>query len=142
MSTIQTPTPGPWGWFGNTKSQILYLSTVDRGRQFVMQFKRWGTGSGQPVFQVNNRMVPAKELVKFEVGDGKARGHEHGLDDPSVYRMDVLDIDHPDARLIVAAPDLLAACTAMLATWGSGDEDAIEARDMAKAAIEKVTSPD
>lgn len=43
-----------------------------------------------------------------------------------------------DAHLIAASPDLLAACLAMLGTWGGQDEDAIiAARDMAKAAIEK-----
>jgi hypothetical protein len=41
-----------------------------------------------------------------------------------------------NARLMASAPDLLAACLAMLGTWGSDDEDAIiEARDMARAAV-------
>lgn len=43
-----------------------------------------------------------------------------------------------NALLIAAAPDLLAACEAMLDTWDSNDEDAIiEACDMARAAIAK-----
>lgn len=43
-----------------------------------------------------------------------------------------------DARLIAAAPDLLAACLAMLATWGGQDEEIINlSRDMARAAIDK-----
>ncbi len=43
-----------------------------------------------------------------------------------------------NAHLIAAAPDLLAACFGMLATWGSQDEDAIiAARDAARAAVEK-----
>lgn len=47
-------------------------------------------------------------------------------------------VDHPDMHLIAAAPDLLAACFGMLATWGSQDEDAIiAARDAARAAVEK-----
>ena len=45
-----------------------------------------------------------------------------------------------NARLIAAAPDLLAACAHMLATWGSDDEDEIIAcRDAAREAITKAT---
>jgi hypothetical protein len=45
-----------------------------------------------------------------------------------------------NARLIAASPDLLAACLAMLSTWGSDDEDAIiAARDQARTAVAKAT---
>jgi hypothetical protein len=101
-------TPGPWGWFGNTDSNEIYLATPDRGMRFIMRFRRWGMNKGQPSFQLNGRMIDAKNLVKFDVGDGQATGVEAGKADPGVYRMDVVDIDHPDARLIAAAPCLLA----------------------------------
>jgi hypothetical protein len=43
---------------------------------------------------------------------------------------------HTPGPLIAAAPDLLAACLAMLATWGGDDEDEIiAARDRARAAV-------
>lgn len=114
MSEAQAkgPTPGPWGWFGNTDNHEIYLATPDRGMQFVMRFARFGMNKGQPTFQVDGRMVEAKHLVKFDVGDGKATGVEAGKADPGVYRMDVTGIDHPDARLIAASPDLLEACQA------------------------------
>lgn len=109
---MSRPTPGPWQWYGNTKCNLLYLSTVNHGRRFVMQFKRWGMRDAQPMFQVKRDgygvMVPASELVKFEVGDGKATGHEQGLDDPTVYRMDIASIDHPDARAIAAASTMFS----------------------------------
>jgi hypothetical protein len=60
-------TPGPWGWFGNAGSQSIYLATVNRGRQFVMKFARWGMRGSQPRFQVNGRMTNASELMEFEV---------------------------------------------------------------------------
>ena len=42
-----------------------------------------------------------------------------------------------------AVKDLLAACEAMLATWGSDDEDSIiAARDMARAAAAKAKGGD
>jgi len=43
-----------------------------------------------------------------------------------------------NARIFAASWDLLAACMAMLSTWGSDDEDAIiSARDAARRACEK-----
>jgi hypothetical protein len=45
---------------------------------------------------------------------------------------------HTPGPLIAAAPDLLAACLAMLSTWGGDDEDEIiAARDRARAAVSK-----
>lgn len=47
-----------------------------------------------------------------------------------------------DANLVAAAPELLEACKAMLATWGSDDEDAIiAAKKAAIAAVAKATGP-
>jgi hypothetical protein len=87
----------------------LYLATTHSGRRYVMGFRRMGFNYAQPVFQVNNRLVPAADLVQFEVGDGTARGFAAGKADGTVYRYDVRDIDAADARLIAAAPDLYHA---------------------------------
>jgi hypothetical protein len=100
-------TPGPWAWFGNQHG--IYLATVNRGRRYVMGFDRMGMNNAQPTFQVAGRMRPASELVEFEVGDQTARGFKEGKADESVYRLDVSGIDAPDAHLIAAAPELLAA---------------------------------
>lgn len=96
-------TSPPWSWFGNTKSRNLYLATVDRGRQFIMQFARWGMSSGQPLFQVPNKgdggtMVKASDLVTFEAD----------------HRKDVSDIDHPDARMMTEGRNLFSELVAAL----------------------------
>lgn len=99
-------TPGPWQWFGNEYG--FYLATPDRGRQFVMDFVRMGMRGAQPRFQRKGIMMPAVELIRFEV-DPSVVGMAAGKIADSVYRYDIIEIDHPDARLITAAPDLLEA---------------------------------
>jgi hypothetical protein len=53
-------------------------------------------------------MIPAKDLLKFEVGDRSVVGETAARADGSVYRYDVVGIDAPDARLIASAPTLIA----------------------------------
>jgi hypothetical protein len=77
------------------------LTTVDRGRVYVMGFERSGMRGAQPTFQVygadkeagNGVMTPASKLAVREVP----------------YRDDIVDIDNPDAALIVAACNALPA---------------------------------
>lgn len=104
-------TPGPWKWFGNASSNHVYLATTHSGRQYVMDFTRWGMRGAQPRFQPVGRkgMVDAKDLLQFEVGDKSIVGVDHAKKDGSVYRYDVRGINCADARLIAAAPDLLEA---------------------------------
>lgn len=103
-------TPGPWAWFGNARHNEVYLATVHSGRRYVMGFQRWGMKGAQPMFQPADRgLVPAANLLKFEVGDKSVTGFEAAKSDDSVYRFDVCGIDCADASLIAAAPDLLAA---------------------------------
>lgn len=137
-------TPGPWAWMGNQHG--LYLATTHSGRQYVMGFRRKGFNGAQPVFREGNQLVPASALVKFEVGDGKARGFDQGADDETVYRYDVSDIDNADARLIAAAPDLLAALIEMEAEKADymrrnnlGDPATEHTNKLARAAIAKAT---
>lgn len=96
-------TPGPWQWCGNLKNRDIYLATVGRGTRLVMGFARYGMSSAQPRFQVAGRMVDASELAVKEVD----------------YRADIANINHPDANLIVAAPDLYEA----LAMVRDADDD-------------------
>lgn len=100
-------TPGPWAWFGGERS--FYLATIHNGRRIVMDFVRRGFADAQPRFQNGGVMVPGTELATFEVGDRNVRGFKEARQNESVYRYDVRGIDHPDARLIAAAPGLLAA---------------------------------
>jgi len=108
LAKAEKATPGPWAWMGNNHD--MYLATTHSGRRYVMGFRRMGTQSAQPVFNVNNRLVPASELVMFEVGDGAARGFKAGKADDSVYRYDIKGVDAPDAAYIAAAsPDVIRA---------------------------------
>ena len=136
-------TPGPWAWFGN-RSGGVYLATPDRGRRYVMGFRRYGMNGAQPTFNIGSIMQPASELVAFAVGDGTARGFKEADQDGSVYRYDVSEIDHPDARLIAAAPDLLAACEFqenILSMDGDPAKLIQQVRDMRRAAIAKAKGP-
>jgi len=103
-------TPGPWAWFGNASTNTLYLATVHSGRQYVMDFTRWGSRGAQPRFQPGKGvMVDAKDLLQFEVGDQSIVGVEAAKKDAGVYRLDVRGIQCADAALIAAAPELLEA---------------------------------
>ena len=66
---------------------------------------------GQPTFPTDERMVPASELAISEV----------------TYADRVREIDHPNARLIAAAPALLEAAQALLA-WAEDVRGAESAR--------------
>lgn len=80
-------TPGPWHWSGNERSGP-YLATWGSeglGRCVVMAFKRLGMQSAQPVF-VTGGLIQERCPTVREVP----------------YRDDIIDIDHPDARAIVA----------------------------------------
>lgn len=130
-------TPGPWGWYGSTHGDgRYYLATTYGGRRTVMSFRRSGTQSAQPEFQVDKRMVPAAELVRFDV-DPTVKGKTAGKASPSVYRFDFSEIDHPDARLIATSPDFAAGVEVMITHEESGGDGWWRGWEMLKAAYRK-----
>ena len=103
---LAAATPGPWHWFGNTKSYQLGLGYWRKGwgRCSVMLFNRWGMRSAQPYFQNEEvAMEPASSFAVWEV--------DRTATDPNsrtLYRHDVVGIRHPDAVLIASAPTDIA----------------------------------
>lgn len=96
---------GGWAWFGGRDN--LYLATNHGGRRYVMGFRRKGMRSAQPTFQIGGIMHGAiDDLTEYAVGDGTARGQAQADADPSVYRMDIKSVDHPDARRLARVPQL------------------------------------
>jgi hypothetical protein len=143
-SQKQKHTSGPWAWFGNPDCGSYYLATVHSGRRYVMDFVRKGLQKAQPRFQKNGVMCKADELATFETCH--AVGLEAARKDGACYRYDIDGIDHADARLIAAAPEMLEALKWCVHQFqgdsGTGDShwnDYPEYR-AAKAAIAKATT--
>ena len=102
--------PGRWHWAGNTDLHRVTLSTwaPGYGRVTVLGCRRAGMHGAEFEFCDPDTMMltRVRDLVVYEVCPAATRP-----DDPRVYRRDVSDVAHPDARLIVGAvnalPDLL-----------------------------------
>ncbi len=94
-------TPPPWRWFGQI-GQSIYLATVDRGVLTVMDTQRKGMQGAELVFfrpdpertwGWNGKRETATEVAVREVP----------------YRTDVVDLDTPNAALLVQAVNDRAA---------------------------------
>lgn len=111
---IGMPDHGGWAWFGGRDH--VFLGTKRGGRHYVMDFVRKGMKSAQPRFQIKGCMHNAVDkLTTYEVGDGTARGQAQADADPTVYRLDVSGIDHPDARRMTRIPDMERAVLTLAA---------------------------
>lgn len=83
----------PWRFSINRQSKHMEL--IDYRHNIIMDFARYGMQNGQARFGVDGILIDAKDLaVPFP-------GRDH-------HASWCAGIDHPDARLIEAAPELLA----------------------------------
>ena len=120
-------TPGPWEWVVNkTYKQVTLVGHRDGSRELVMDFVRWGMNGAKPRLNCGGLMCAADGLC------GVVEGREHHS---SWFQA----INHPDARLMTAAPDMLEALIEYMA-WGAktqSDRDVLE--DGFKRVIESAT---
>lgn len=123
-------TKGPWYWEVNPQSKSFSLRAPQKGGTIVMDFTRYGMQSAQPRFRVGNILHDAAELT---VVDPERDHHKNW------HRL----LEHPDARLIAAAPDLLAACINALDQLKDVDEHYPCQRSITglRRAIAKATQP-
>lgn len=104
---MANPTPGPWRWEVNRKNHRVQLcGGVPQFDLTVMDFVRWGMTSAQPRFldpaDLGPKSLRPMILCRSEMWARPIVGREHHADW-------MQGIDHPDANLIAAAPDLYAA---------------------------------
>ncbi len=87
-------TPGPWDWEVNLRSKDARIEQRGGRRMAVVTFERWGMQGAQPVFASpeagGHVLHTVAELATDEDHNGYAK------------------LTHPDARLLAAAPALLA----------------------------------
>jgi hypothetical protein len=128
-------TPGPWRWEFNKQAKSVYLvGGVPRYDKTVMQFGRWGMGHAVPLFNLaitGNQYNIMERLCDQPEWTKPFPGLEHHAD----WRMDVV---HPDARLIAAAPELLEVLQAIL-NDGFHCDVVPHLHQKARAAIAKAT---
>ena len=110
METLDGFTPGPWDWEVSRRSQTVELCGGKGASDLtVMSFARWGLNKAAPVFWFWWGNV-SDEPKRAEALGTPEPGREHHAD---WFQR----INHPDARLIAAAPDMretiLALCDAL-----------------------------
>lgn len=133
-------TPGPWRWEVNEKSKVVQICGGKPQYDLtVMDFERWGMGSAIPRLRDNSDHGLLTRCLKWAC---KVLGREH-------HSHWFQSLDHPDARLIAAAPELLEALESTLQQcllWqGEPHEHSCEIHSeivaKARAAIAKATQP-
>lgn len=110
-------TPGPWRWEVNLTHKSVKLCGGPSEKGFgkydltVLDFSRWGLNSAAPVFWDWNLDWFVGETNRADKLAKPVPGREH-------HAGWFADIDHPDARLIAAAPDLLSALQYAMDQYG------------------------
>ncbi len=106
-------TPGPWRWEINQKNKNINLcGGVPAFDLTVMGFSRWGMSGAAPRFRDENCVLQRADNPNW------LQSHHHR----NHHFEWCADINHPDARLIAAAPDLLAALEDCL-SWHDFSDD-------------------
>ena len=104
-------TPGPWRWeFNKTNKSVCLVGGKPRFDKTVMQFGRWGMGHAVPLFnsQITGNEYNVMERLCDQLDWTKPfPGFEHH----ATWRMNVT---HPDAVLMAAAPEMLAVLQDLL----------------------------
>lgn len=111
---MTNPTAAPWYWHTDHDGRVS-LRTPDRGNLIVMDLRRKGMQGAEPRFA---------HWPGIDAGDSRMR--RGGILEPG--------LDHPDARLIAYAPELLDALIAC--TTDEGPEQG--ELDRARALIAKI----
>ncbi len=107
-------TRGPWRWEVNEKSKGVQLAGgKPRYDRTVMEFVRYGMGGAAPVFQDEDGI-----LERCEKWAEPVPGREH-------HKAWFKTLNHPDAHLIAAAPELLAALKDVMGWIKNWDPDLI-----------------
>lgn len=109
-NSIAKHTPGPWRWELNEGSKSISLcGGVPTFDKTVMDFARWGMDGAAPRFNSKAAGDDFNIMERAEVFGAVAPGRAHHA---SWFK----NLSHPDALLIAAAPDLLAALIELRAT--------------------------
>jgi hypothetical protein len=105
---IAEHTPGPWRWEISLCSKRLHLVGGEtRFDLTVMDFVRWGMSGAS--MRLREDIDGRNLLYRCEKWAKPVAGREH-------HSEWFQQIDHPDARLIESAPDLLAALENIMAS--------------------------
>lgn len=100
---------GPWRWELNVSDKSVRLcGGVPRFDLTVVDFVRWGMGSAAPRFRED---VDGMNIMRRCDDHGEVfAGREH-------HAKWFQGIDHPDARLIASAPEMLALLRRIVECW-------------------------
>jgi hypothetical protein len=140
MSAL-THTPGPWRWEYNAKHRSVHLVGGKPMYDLtVMDFERWGMHGAVPRFiepsESSNGLMLMHRLCDRQDWIAPFENREH-------HAHWCAAVTHPDARLMSAAPDLLAALKEVIALamrdWNVPHEDLMGIAERSLNAIKKAT---